>query len=534
MRKKTPNRRIERKILPAVAAAALAWIGARPVDAAAARTSSRPNFVVILVDDLGWRDLSVEGSAFYETPRVDSLAREGMRFTQGYATCQVCSPSRASLMTGKFPVRVGITEWIGAAAGKRWRRNTKLLPAEYRHELPLEETTLAEALHEAGYRTFFAGKWHLGGKGFHPEDQGFETNKGGHWRGSPPGGYFSPYHNPKLEDGPIGESLPIRLAQETCRFIRTHKTEPFFAYLCFYSVHAPDQTTEALWRKYRDKAAKNPPPKRRFIIDRTLPVRQVQDHPVYAGMVETMDRAVGMVLDTLHRTGLEKDTVVLFTSDNGGVSAGDAKSTANLPLRGGKGWQWEGGIREPFYVKWPGVTRPGSTCSVPVTGADVYPTLLQIAGLRLRPKQHVDGVSLVPLLKGGRIPPRALFWHYPHYSNQGGEPSSIIQEGEWKLIHYYEDGRNELYNLAEDPGERRDLAAAEPGRAARMYAKLKAFLDEAGARYPTPNPNFNPTAYARQQERIRKVLLPALEREHAAFLRPNWKPRGGWWQFRGD
>lgn len=508
--------------------------GVTPAAAAKASGQKRPNFVFILADDLGWHDLSVEGSTFYESPHIDRIARQGMRFTRGYATCQVCSPSRASILTGKFTARHGITEWIGAAQGRQWKRNTPLLPALYRHNLDHAELTLAEVLREAGYRTFFAGKWHLGGSGSYPEDHGFEFNVGGHEKGSPPGGYFAPYHNPKLEDGPVGESLPLRLGQETARFIEAHKEEPFLAYLAFYSVHAPLQTTQTLWRKYRDKAAARPAPEHRFIIDRTLPVRQVQDHPIYAGMIETMDMAVGLVLEAIERAGIADHTVVIFTSDNGGVSAGDAKATSNLPLRGGKGRQWEGGIREPFYVWWPGVTRPGSTCNVPVTGADFYPTILEMAGLPRRPAQHVDGLSLVPLLRGtGALPSRPLFWHYPHYSNQGGDPSSIIMVGDWKLIHYHEDGHNELYNVVNDVGEQLDVANVYPDRAQEMFTRLQAFLKETDARFPEKNPNFDPAVFARQKQRIRTVMLPALEKEHAAFLEPDYAPRGGWWEYRG-
>lgn len=495
--------------------------------------ASRPNFLFVLVDDFGWRDLSNEGSTFYETPNIDRIARSGMKFTQGYATCQVCSPSRASIMTGKFTARHGITEWIGAAQGTQWKRNTKLLPAHYEHQLALSEVTIAEALREAGYRTFFTGKWHLGNRGFYPEDQGFEFNEGGHERGSPPGGYFSPYHNPKLEDGNVGEQLPLRLAEETVKFIRAHRDEPFLAYLSFYSVHAPIQTTRALWKKYRDKAAKNPPPAYRFIIDRTTPVRQVQDCPIYAGMIESMDGAVGLVLKTLDDLHLADNTIVIFTSDNGGVSAGDAKATSNLPLRGGKGRQWEGGIREPYYILWPGVTRPGSTCATPVTGADFYPTMLEMAGLPLRPQQHLDGLSLVPLLKAGSIPERPLYWHYPHYSNQGGDPSSIIREGDWKLIYYHEDGHKELYHLPDDIGEQHDLADQQPERAAKLFAKLDAFLKETHARFPARNPNYSEERYQQDRYRLRTRGLPALEKQHADYLKPDYVPRGGWWQFRG-
>jgi arylsulfatase A-like enzyme len=495
--------------------------------------TDRPNVLFILADDLGWRDLSIEGSTFYETPQIDRIAREGMRFRQGYATCQVCSPSRASIMTGKYPARLAITDWIGAAQGMEWQRNTRLLPAHYQLALPAQEITLAEAFKEGGYRTFFAGKWHLGGEGSFPEDHGFDINIGGHHRGSPPGGFFSPYNNPKMTDGPIGEYLPMRLGRECASFIESHRDEPFLAYLSFYMVHAPIQTTQALWSKYRDKANQEPAPTHRFVIDRTSPVRQVQDHPLYGGMVEAMDQAVGMVLDTLDRLGLSERTIVVFTSDNGGVSAGDGKATSNLPLRGGKGRQWEGGVREPFLIKWPGVVPPGSESWEPAIGTDFYPTLLEMAGLPARPAQHVDGLSLVPVLKGGDMPDRSLFWHYPHYGNQGGEPSSMIRQGEWKLIYYHEDGHCELYHLERDPSEQVDLAATDPQRVQRMHAALMAWLKETQARMPFPNPAFDPVAYEKTQLQVRQRVLPQLERQHAAFLEPDWAPSGGWWEKTG-
>jgi arylsulfatase A-like enzyme len=495
----------------------------------AAETRKRPNVLFILADDLGWRDLSVEGSTFYESPNIDRIAKSGVRFTQGYAGCQVCSPSRATIMLGKTPARHGITDWIGAAEGTGWKRNTKLLPAKYVHALPASDTSLAESFLEAGYRTFFAGKWHLGDKGSFPEDHGFEINVGGHHRGSPPGGYFAPYRNPKMKDGPAGESLPQRLGRETAKFIDDHSTEPFFAYLSFYSVHGPIQSTKPLWAKYRAKAEKLAKPDHRFIVDRTSPVRQVQDHPVYAGMIEAMDDAVGIALAALDRNGLTENTIIVFTSDNGGVSAGDGKATSNLPLRGGKGRQWEGGIREPYYIAGPGVKLPGTTCDVPVIGADFYPTLLALTGQKARPKQHLDGVNLVPLLQGQKkIVSRPLFWHYPHYGNQGGEPSAIIRDGDWKLIHYYEDGRDELYNLANDVSEQSDIAAANADRVAKLRKRLDEWLAETGARMPVPNPNFSELRWQAEKVRTREKTLPGLEAQAAGFLRSSYSPKG-WW-----
>lgn len=497
----------------------------RPV----AAEPARPNVVLILVDDMGLHDLSCEGSTFYESPNIDKLAATGMRFTQGYATCRVCSPSRASIQLGQFTARHGVTNWIGAKSGMEWNRADRLLPAEYVHNLPSEDETLAETLSEAGYKTFFAGKWHLGGDGSHPEDHGFQVNVGGHHRGSPPGGFFSPYNNPKISNGPNGESLTLRLGDETANFIKANKEQPFFAMLSFYAVHAPVQTTSELWKKYQKAAPELPERAQRFKVDRTLPVRQVQDHPVYAGMVELTDRAVGKVLDTLDETGLADSTIVIFTSDNGGVSSGDAYATSNLPLRGGKGRQWEGGIREPYYIRYPKVTKANTTCDVAVTGADFYPTILDLCSLPAKPDQHVDGVSLRPLLEGGKIDSRPLYWHYPHYDNQGGEPSSIIRVGDWKLIHYYDDGRDELYHLAVDPSEESDLARSYPARTKELSEQLLQWLESVDAKFPEPDPRYKPEVTEAKFLRAQTVLKDRLEKTHAAMLDPQWKPNPTWW-----
>jgi len=502
--------------------------------ASAAQAADQLNVVFILADDLGWRDLSVEGSTFYESPHIDSIANAGARFTQGYATCQVCSPSRASIMLGTFPARHGITDWIGAAEGTGWKRNNQLYPARYVHALPAEDTTVAESFQEAGYKTFFAGKWHLGGEGSFPEDHGFDINVGGHHRGSPPGGFFAPYTNPKMKSGPDGESLPIRLGSETAKFIDEHPNKPFFAYLSFYSVHAPIQTSRTRWIKFREKAALLPATEHRFIIDRTSPVRQVQDHPVYAGMIAAMDDAVGLVLDALDRNGLKDKTIIVFTSDNGGVSAGDGKATSNLPLRGGKGRQWEGGFRVPFHIVAPSTTTPGSLINVPVTGADFYPTLLELTGQQLKPNQHLDGVSLAPLLRGQSeesIEERPLFWHYPHYGNQGGDPSSVIQVGKWKLIHYHEDGRDELYQLTNDRGEQVDLAAENLVRVKELRERLDQWLAETGAKMPEKNESFDAEKWKQSQITTREETLPALEAAAAGFLSPDYIPKSKtpWW-----
>lgn len=455
-----------------------------------------PNVVFFLADDLGWRDLGCYGSQFYETPSVDALASSGARFTQAYAACPVCSPTRASIMTGKYPVRIRVTDYISPTGGNQpssWDRNTALLPSPYLDRMPLEEATLAEAFKESGYATFFAGKWHLGPRGHWPENQGFDVNVGGWEHGGPWFGnkYFSPYGNPNLADGPAGEFLPRRLARETASFIAANRDSPFLAYLSFYSVHTPLMTTESLEAKYAAKAGRLAFSGPRWIREGFRDARQVQDHAVYGGMVEALDSAVGMVLQALADNGLERRTIVVFMSDNGGLSTSEGSPTANLPLRGGKGWMYEGGIREPMIIRAPGVTTPGSVIDEPVTSTDFYPTLLELAGLRLRPDQHLDGVSMVPVLRGEDLKPRPIYWHYPHYGNQGGAPSAAIRAGHWKLIKWFEDGATELYNLEVDPGERYDLAELNPREAGALAARLDDWLAEVEANMPTTNPAFD-------------------------------------------
>lgn len=506
------------------------FFGAIPSIAAA--DQQRPNIVFILADDLGWRDLSNEGSEFYESPHIDRIAATGMKFTRGYATCQVCSPSRASILTGKYPPNHGITTWIGDRSGEAWRKTNRhdaLLPPDYDHNLRADEITLAETLRDAGYKTFFAGKWHLGGEGSWPTDHGFQINKGGWHVGSPNGGYFSPWNNPNLKPGPAGESLPMRLGQETAAFIEANKNEPFLAYLSFYSVHGPIQTTPELWKKYQQKAVAMGLADKRFQFDRRLGVRQVQDCPIYAGMIESMDDAVGLVLAKLDDLGLAENTIVCFTSDNGGVSSGDAFATSNVPLRGGKGRQWEGGIREPFYIKAPGVTNAGTVTTILASGIDWYPTLLDLAGVDVPAQQHVDGVSLVPVLEGGTIAERTLYWHYPHYGNQGGEPSAIAMNGDWKLIHYFEDGRDELYNLDSDPTESTDVASQNAVKARSMRADLDAWLKSSNAKLPVQDTERDIAKFENRAQNARTSGMQRLEKQHAGFLSKDFKPNKNWW-----
>ncbi len=462
----------------------LALVFSSPLWAQAA--DKRPNFVFILADDLGWCDLGCYGSTFYETPNLDRLAASGMRFTQSYAACCVCSPTRASIMCGKYPARLQLTNFIAGA------RRGKLNPAPYRHELPLEEVTLAEALKQSGYATGFVGKWHLGGEGFYPEDQGFDFNAAGCAKGSPPS-YFSPYRIPTLTDGPPGEFLTDRLTDEALKFIESAGDRPFLLYLSHYAVHNPQQAKAEIIARYQRKAEGLKPAGPEFLPEGQRQARQIQNQPVYAAMIDSLDQSVGRLLDKLAERGIENNTVVFFTSDNGGLSTSEGSPTANLPLRAGKGWHYEGGVREPLLVRWPGVTQPGSVCDEPMISTDYYPTMLEIAGLAARPKQHVDGESFTALLRGGTRPQRPLFWHYPHYSNQGGTPGGAVRMGDFKLIERFEDNHTELYNVREDAGERHDLAGSMPERVTRMREWLHRWRNEVAAAMPTPNPDFRPS-----------------------------------------
>jgi len=449
------------------------------------------------MDDLGWRDLGVYGSGFYETPNLDELARQGMRFTDAYAACPVCSPTRASILTGKYPARVGVTNWIGGKAAGQ------LLDAPYTDHLPLEETSLARALHEGGYQSWHVGKWHLGTQPFYPQHHGFEVNVGGCAQGSPPS-YFSPYRIEALPDGPPGEYLTDRITDEAIALIEHSDGRPFYLNLCHYAVHNPIQAPPALIEKYTRKA-------RRLGLDRLDPLevgepfptlhkrdlrvtrRRFQSNPVYAAMIENLDTNVGRLLETLDAQSIAENTIVIFTSDNGGLATSEGSPTCNAPLAEGKGWMYDGGVREPLIVRWPGVTRPGAVCSVPVTSPDFYPTLLEAAGLPPRPHQHQDGLSILPLLRGEESLPRdAIFWHYPHYGNQGGTPGCSLRSGDWKLIEFFEGSRVELYNLLEDITESTNLAETYPDLVSTLQRRLREWLHSVSARFPEPNPDWPP------------------------------------------
>ena len=460
---------------------------------------AQPNIVFILIDDLGWMDPGCYGSSFHETPNLDRLAQRGVRFTHAYASAPICSPTRASIMSGKYPATVQITNFIyGQGSGK-------LLSAPYLDHLPLEEVSLASALREGGYQTWHVGKWHLGEKEqFWPENHGFDVNVGG-WKAGMPRSYWSPYHNPRLDDGPEGEYLTDRLTDESIALIRGRdRDRPFFLNYWAYAVHIPIQSPPALVEKYRAKAralgldSQDP-----FEVGEEFPClhkkgqhvtrRKFQSDPDYAAMVQNLDANIGRLLETLDQEGLTDETIVIFTSDNGGLSTAEGSPTCNAPLSEGKGWMYEGGNREPLIVSWPGVTPPDALCDTPTTSTDFYPTLLEAAGLPPRPDQHVDGVSILPLLRGeggGDLAERPIFWHYPHYSNQGGGPACAVRRGRWKLIEFFEGRRQELYDVVADVGERHSRAADEPAVAAQLSGLLHAWLQSSGARIPQPNPDY--------------------------------------------
>jgi arylsulfatase A-like enzyme len=473
-----------RRFLQAIGTSAALAMGG---SAAKCSRAKQLNFLFILVDDLGWADLGCYGSTFYETPNLDRLADEGMRFTDAYAACPVCSPTRAAIMTGRHPVRVDITDWIPGQNPQ----NRKLLGTQDKDELALEETTVAETLQKSGYKTFYAGKWHLGGEGFFPEDQGFDINKGGHHRGSPPGGYYSPYKNPKLADGPQDEYLTDRLTDESIAFLRENSEKPFLLFLSFYTVHTPIQACRRHEQRFTEKAKSLPvlsEPKERREHDGVTKLHQ--NLPDYATMVYAMDENIGRLLGALKDEGLDENTVVIFTSDNGGLSTlkNHGYPTSNVPLRAGKGWCYEGGIRVPLIIRAPYVVEKGSVCFEPVVSMDFFPTMLELAEKPLSPLDHMDGLSLTPLFRGeSQLSRDALYWHYPHYHGSTWTPGAAIRQRDWKLIEFYDYGKVELYNLKDDLGEQNDIASSMPQKADEMLDRLHMWQHELGAKMPMLN-----------------------------------------------
>lgn len=469
------NNPVRRRVHPALghllAATLLVLVGTtgeHPRRPSAAR-SEAPNIVLFYVDDLGWKDVGFNGSRYYETPNIDRLASEGITFTDAYANAPNCAPSRASLMTGLYSPRHKIYTVGSSARGRAEDR--RMVPVPNTTDLPLRYVTLAEALRESGYATGHFGKWHLGDRGFHPEDQGFDVNVGGYFSGSPRGGYFPPYNNPAMEDGPEGEYLTDRLTDEALEFISGNREQPFFLHLAHYSVHTPIQGKADITAKYKAKSPDGG-----------------QNNPEYAAMIESTDQSLGRVLAKLDALGLGENTVVVFYSDNGGAM----QATSNEPLRGYKGMLYEGGIRVPLAVRWPARIGAGRVDGTPVIGIDLYPTLLEIAGAEV-PDQRLDGVSLVPLLTGqGSLPARSIYWHFPAYLEMprgfGGPwrttPASAIRRGDYKLIEFFEDAVVELYDLQNDMQETTNLARSMPDLAEALHEDLKAWRSEVGADMP--------------------------------------------------
>jgi arylsulfatase A-like enzyme len=468
----------------------------------------QPNIIVILIDDMGARDLGCTGSGFYETPHIDRLAAGGVNLTQGYAASALCSPARAAILTGRCPARIGITNYIPGNGIGRWRG-----PA-YQHSLPRCERTIATALHEGGYHTWHVGKWHLGGRGSLPTDHGFEVNIGGDHRGSPagfPGAYFGPWIDrdgsrlPGLEESAPGEYMTDRLTSEAIRLIEGNRDgRPFFLHLSHYAVHTPIVSPPDLVGRYEAKS-------RRLGLDQVQALvpgelhpalhllgqriqrRVLQSHAGYAAMVHNLDWNVGRLLTALDDCGQAGNTLIVFLSDNGGLSVGvEGSPTCTLPYAQGKGWSEEGGLRIPFLVRWPDRIPGNRVVTTPIWQCDLYPTFLAAAGLAAEPERHRDGISIVSTLAAGAPSARDTFcWHYPHYSNQGGGPTGAIRRGDWKLIEHYETGTRQLFDLATDISESFDLAANEPERVADLAKLLADWRRDAGARMPEPNPLYD-------------------------------------------
>lgn len=458
---------------------------ALPILAAA---QERPNILMILVDDLGWSDLGCQGSTYYKTPNIDRLAAQGMRFADAYAM-PVCSPTRASIMTGKSSARLHLTNPLGERnpapkspleRGKDYPWHKYITPLQI-PALSLDEVTVAERLRDAGYATAIFGKWHLGGKGFEPEKQGFDVNVGaGHY--AHPKTYFSPYKmDDVIKDGPSGEYLTDRLTDDTIRFIQTPRAKPFFIYLSHYAVHTPIQAKPEVVARYEKTSGPSNP----------------QNNPEYAAMIDSLDQGVGKVMDALKSSGQDQNTIVVFVSDNGGVIhtfGGNEKVTSNLPLRSGKGTLWEGGVRVPMIVRWPGIIAPGSVCSTPVICSDFYPTFCELAGAPVKTgaDTELDGESLIPLLKnpGTTLKRTALCWFYPH-NNEFTDACSSIRQGNMKLIRFY-GGPVKLFNLKDDIGESNDLAVQYPELVNELGGQLEQWLNHVGAWEMVENPQYNP------------------------------------------
>jgi arylsulfatase A-like enzyme len=457
-----------------VLALILLWLAAPAIAAQA----TAPNIIMILVDDYGWTDVAYAGGNLYETPHIDKLAARGVTFTNAYSACTVCSPTRAALLTGKYPARLHITDWI---AGHQ-RPFARLKPPSWTQYLPREETTIAEAVKARGYATASIGKWHLGtAREGYPDAHGFDVNIAGYERGQPPS-YFAPYGIPTLKEGPTGEYLTDREASEACAFIEANKDKPFFIYLPHYTVHTPLQAKKEKIEKYKAK------------ITRLQAAGELgaQRNATYAAMIESLDESVGNIVARLDALKLTDRTIVLLTGDNGGLIG----PTDNKPARAGKGSAYDGGVRVPLVVVAPGVAKAGGICDEPVITPDLFATMLELAQVNTDPRGEAkaDGLSLVPLLKdpAAKLPRQDIYWHYPHYHPGGATPYSAVRSRDWKLVEFYEDARMELYNLKTDVGETKNLAASQPDKAAELRARLAAWRNAVGAQPPVANPDYDP------------------------------------------
>lgn len=474
----------------------------------AQQSKSKPNIIVILADDLGWKDLSCYGSTFYETPNLDALAAQGAKFTNNYTTSPVCSPTRSSMMTGKNPINTKVTDWIkGRQVNGHAKPFEKLITPATAYELSLNENTMAEHALRNGYQTFFAGKWHLGEEEkYWPLSQGFQTNIGGWSKGGPygkindsTGGYFSPYSNPTLPDGPAGEYITDRLANECVSFIQKEKHSPFFLMYSLYAVHNPLQAPSSLIKKYKEKQQRlGYTDKDRFIKNEAWMKNQtdwkqrlVQDHAVYAAMIENMDWNIGRIIQSLKEKGLLENTLIIFTSDNGGLSTAEGSPTTNAPLRAGKGWLYEGGIRVPLVMYWKDKLQQAVVSDMPVTTSDIFSTVVTAINKNYKKETAVEGENILKLLSNPtKSSDRTLYWYYPHYSNQGGKPGAAIRKGNYKLIYHYEDDSIELYDLSVDISEKKNLATENVQVAKQLKHQLDKWLASNKAGGFTLNPAY--------------------------------------------
>ena len=502
-----------------------------------AQTVKRPNIVLFYVDDLGWADVGCYGSTFYDTPNIDALAKSGVRFSDAYAACHVCSPSRASLLSGKYPATINLTDWL---PGRRDFPFQKFLNVKINQQLPYEETTIAEALKDIGYKTAIIGKWHLGEDPSNPMAHGFDSHIPDWPKGWPgPGGYIAPFSLKGLEDAKEGVYLTDRLTDEALKYIENNKENPFFLYMSHYAVHDPIEGRKDLVEKYKEKLQKtaengvaeyilegnpdnpsNPSKEELELLIKTeaykpykvLPneivkIKQKQDNVQFAGMVESMDQSLGRIVKKLEDLNIVDNTIVIFYSDNGGMSGANvgnpkrivpedkqdmAYSTSNLPLRGAKGWLYEGGIRVPLIIKWPEKGKQGAVSSLPVTAVDIFPTIMDMVGSPKSVSNDKEGVDISPVLLGKKMKRGPIYWHFPHYSNHGMQsPGGAIRDGDYKLLEYFENGTVQLFNLRNDIGEQNDLSKIEIKKTRELKLKLHKWREKVGAKMMEPNPDYD-------------------------------------------